>query len=814
MKKIILLPVFIILTNYLVAQPPSPSAEKIIVPVINEQQAGMPNVTVELLRTKDSLLIKAGITDSLGIAEFQQIPAGSYLFRVSSVAYSTAYTSIINIPLAETTGISPIILKIEPASLQGVTLLSKKPFIQQLPGKTIINVDAGITNAGTSVLEVLEKLPGVSIDKNGTIILKGRPGVMIMIDNKPAYVSGSDLVNMLSNMSSSEIDIIELISNPSSQYDASGNAGIINLKTRKITQKGFNGSINASYGHGRYYKNNNSLVLNYRNPKWNFFLNYSVNANKGYSDIYALRNYYKADGITIETMLDQPSWFTSEGRSHTIRSGADYLINKKTSIGIALSGISSSRNGTGNNTAIWKDAGGATDSVILTYNNNKNRWRNKGANFNVRHSFNADRELTADVDILDYNINTHQAFQNNLDNPGGYEEAFKGELPSLIKIISVKSDYVTTLSKEMKLESGFKSSHITTDNNAAYFYRDGMDWKEDPGKTNHFLYTENINALYSSFKKKKSGRLSMEGGLRYEYTHYNARQAGNSIQRDTSFSRNYGSLFPSASFQFEADSVHQFTFTAGRRIDRPAFQKLNPFLFIINKYTYQQGNSLITPQYTWNTELSHSFKNIFHTSIGYSITQDYFSQLFLSRSDGTVIYTEGNFDRMRNFNASLSANISPTPWWVFSAQATMNQKKIEGILWTNYTAAITQFNFNMNNQFKFKKDWTAELTGFYITKNQNDIQEILEPTGQLGAGVSRQVLKNKGTIRLSFRDIFYTQAMEGLTQFKQSDEYFIIKRDSRVVTIGFTYRFGKSFNAMPKRSNQASEEMERAGNSN
>lgn len=813
MKKIIILPVIIALTNYLVGQPLLPPSDKIIVPVINEQQSGIPNVTVELLRMKDSLLVKAGITDSLGMAEFQQIPGGAYFLRVSSVAYATAYTPVFNIPLNEARGMPAIILTIKPASLQGVIIVSKKPFIQQLPGKTIINLEAGITNAGTSVLEVLEKLPGVSIDKNGNVILKGRPGVMIMIDNKPAYVSGSDLVNMLSNMSSSQIDIIELMGNPSSQYDAAGNAGIINLKTRKTTQKGFNGSINTTYRQGRHYKNNNSLVLNYRNPKWNIFLNYSLNANKGYSDIYALRQYYKADGKTIETILDQPSWFTSEGSNHTLRSGADYFINKKTSIGIALSGVHTSRHGTGNNTAIWKDAGGSTDSVIFTHNNNKNKWRNKAANLNIRHAFNADKELTIDVDILDYHINTRQAFQNNLVSPGGYEEAFKGELPSLINIITVKSDYATALSKEIKLESGFKTSHITTDNNAAYFYRDGIEWKEDPGKTNHFLYSENIRAIYSSVKRK-SARLTMEGGLRYEYTHYNARQAGNSIQRDSAFSRNYGGLFPSASLQFEADSIHQFSLTAGRRIDRPAFQKLNPFLFIINKYTYQQGNSLIRPQYTWNTELSHSYKNILITSIGYSITQDYFSQLFLSRSDGTVIYTEGNFSRMRNFSASLSANISPAPWWVFSAQATINQKKIQGLLWTEYEAAITQFNFNMNSQFNFIKNWTAELTGFYITKSQNDIQEILEPTGQVGAGVSRQVLKNKGTIRLSFRDIFYTQAMEGLTLFKQSDEYFIIKRDSRVATIGFTYRFGKSFKAMPKRSNQASEEMKRVGNSN
>ena len=185
-----------------------------------------------------------------------------------------------------------------PVALKGVTITAKKPFIQQLPGKTIINVDASITNAGTTVMEVLEKSPGITIDKDGNINLKGRAGVLIMIDNKPTYLSGTDLTNLLLGMNSSQIEVIELMTNPSAQFDAAGNAGIINIKTKKNKQRGFNGAINSSYGQGRYYKTNNSLQLNYRKDKWNYFLNYSLNANKGFSDMYALRTYYKEDRQT------------------------------------------------------------------------------------------------------------------------------------------------------------------------------------------------------------------------------------------------------------------------------------------------------------------------------------------------------------------------------------------------------------------------------------------------------------------------------------------------------------------------------------
>lgn len=791
---------------------PAPGIEKLIVSVLNDKQAAISDATVEVLNVADSSLVKAAVSDSMGMAHFPQLAPGNYIIRASSVTHNVQYSAPLQIPEDAEKPIT-LVLYQSNASLQGVTVTSKKPFIQQLPGKTVINVEASITNAGTTALEVLEKSPGVTVDKDGNISLKGRSGILIMIDNKPAYISGTDLVNMLSGMSSNQIDVIELITNPSAQYDAAGNAGIINIKTKKNKQRGFNGTVSTAYGQGRYYKNNNSLLLNYRNGGWNFFFNYSLNANKGFTELYALRSYYRPDQ-SIEALLDQPSMFRGEGRSHTLRTGVDYFLDPKTTLGIALTGIYSSRRGSGNNTAVWKDDTGATDSVIHTNNASRNKWKNGAINLNARHSFNSSQEISADIDLLKYDIFTHQAFQNQLLAQGGYEEAFKGDLPSQIDIFSAKTDHTARFDKEFKLESGLKFSRINTDNIAAYFYFDGTNWREDLGKTNHFLYTENIKAAYSNIEKK-SGRWTLQGGLRFEHTDYKANQLGNSQQKDSSFTRQYSSLFPSASVNVEADSLHQFMFSAGRRIDRPAFQKLNPFLYIINKYTYQRGNSLIRPQYTWNLEFSHVFKSMITTTLGYSNTSDYFSQLFIANpDDGTVIYTEGNFKRMRNVSASVSAAATPLSWWSFSAMALYNHKKIEGVLWKDYTATIGQLNFNVNNQFRFKKNWAAELSGFYITKNQNDIQEVLEPTGQVSAGVSKQVLKNKATIRLTIRDIFYTQAMAGMTYFENTDEYFKLTRDTRVCTIGFTYRFGKTYKTNKRSSGGASDEMERVGTGN
>jgi hypothetical protein len=263
---------------------------------------------------------------------------------------------------------------------------------------------------------------------------------------------------------------------------------------------------------------------------------------------------------------------------------------------------------------------------------------------------------------------------------------------------------------------------------------------------------------------------------------------------------------------FEPDSVNVFSISASRRIDRPAFQKLNPFLFIINKYTYEQGNPFYRPQYTWNAELNYLYKNILTAGISYGITTDYFSQIFPVDSSGIVIYTEGNLGQLQNFGASVGLQLVPSSWWSFSFQAVLNRKKMEGVIMQRMTANITQYNINLNNQFQFKKGWSGELTGFYNSTSQQDIQEIVDPAGQLSAGISKSVLQNKATLKLSVRDIFYTNWMKGLTNFTNATEYFKITRDTRAVTISFTWRFGKAFKTARRSEGSAKDEIQRVGN--
>ncbi|MDQ3277458.1 MAG: TonB-dependent receptor [Bacteroidota bacterium] len=776
--------------------------------VTDPEQEPISQATVELRKLPDSALVKVQMTNEDGSVVFTNLKASAYFCQVSHTGFSLVTTPLLSLAEGVSTAATVVL---EPAgnAMTGITVTARKPFIELKPGKTVVNVEAGISSAGATAMEVLEKMPGVTVDKDGNISLKGKSGVLVMIDGKQTYLDPSQLATLLNGMSATQMEQVEIMNQPPAGFDAAGNAGIINIRLKKSRQRGFNGSITTAYAQGVYPKTNNNLQLNYRSGAWSVFGSYSVNVNASFSRIYALRTYYNAAG-NIASLLEQPSYFRGGGNTHNIRAGVDYALSGKTTVGLTLNSLLLGRNSTTTNKAIWMNAQKVQDSLILTTGQNTADWKNAGANLNFKHSFSATRELTADVDVIGYRLRGNQTFENRLLFPGTYREASQAYLPSDLRIVSAKTDY-TSQWKGIRLQTGLKASHITTDNLAQYEMNDGGGWQQDDGKSNHFLYTERIQAAYAN-TETKTGGWTLQGGLRFEATSYDARQLGNSRQKDSSFSRSYASLFPSVLTTFEADSNHSVSFSAGRRIDRPGFQKLNPFIFIINKYTYQQGNPYYRPQYTWNTELSHVYKNRLITSFGYSITTDYFSQIFPVDNNGLVIYTEGNLGKLQQYTLSVSAQLAPAAWWSLTAQGVGTHKEMEGVIGKKLHASVNQFELNLNNQFRFKKGWSGEISGFYTSRSQTDIQEIVDPAGQLTAGIAKTVLQNKGTLKLAVRDIFYTQWMKGNTFFPQATEYFKITRDSRVVHVSFSYRFGKTFKAGKRSDGAASEEIKRVGN--
>ncbi|MEX6686195.1 TonB-dependent receptor [Danxiaibacter flavus] len=808
-KKITLLGLlFLLITGLAFAQG---NAGK-IVGTVKSGGKSIEGATVSLLSSKDSSLVKMVVSDKDGNYVINKITSGKYLISVAALNYTTTYSKEIAVVKdGDYVTAGAIELVAAANGLANVTVATKRPAIEARPDKMVVNVDAAVTNVGSTALEVLEKSPGVVVDKDGNISLNGKSGVTVMIDGKPSYVSGADLTNLLSSMNANQLDQIELMSNPSSKFDAAGNSGIINIKTKKNKAKGFNGSVTASYGQGRYPKTNNSLNLNYRNGKFNVFMNYALNGGQGFGDLHIMRTYTGSDG-KVTSIFDQPTHFKGSNLTNSLKVGMDYYLSQKTTIGFVANGFITNRTGKNNSTGYLQDASGNTDSIAQTNSRDDSHWTNGSFNLNLRHQFDSARELTADADYIRYGATNTQNFINHSYYPDGTDismDILRGNLPSDIRIYSFKSDYTQSFKKSLKLETGIKTSYVKTDNTADYYNWYNNDWKIDYEKTNHFIYEENINAAYANLNKQWK-KFSLQLGLRFENTNYKGHQLGNEQRKDSAFNRTYNNLFPTLYTSYNVDSSNQLTVSYGRRIDRPAYQDLNPFLFFINKYTYAQGNPFLLPQYTNNLELSHVWKNKITTTLSYSKTTQYFTNIFRTEGEVTIL-TDGNLGEMKNFGARVNWQQDVVKWWNVNINVNANYKKVNGFAnGSGIVSAAWNGQLNVNNQFKFEKGWAAELSGFYNSKDIEG-QFIIGPFGQVSAGVSKQVLKNKGTVKLNVRDIFYTQVIDGHIKYQNVNEHFIQSRDSRVVNISFTWRFGKPLKDAPRKKNDngASEEQNR-----
>lgn len=772
--------------------------------VVNEHRQPVAGATVRLLN--DGKVVKMMAAGEDGKAMFEIVKKGVYRFLISGTGYQPKATEEYKLPGA---GGDTVVLMPVHTSLQEVTVTGRTPPVERKRDRTIVNVESSVTNTGSTVLEVLERSPGVTVDRSGGITLNGKQGVTVMIDDRLTYLSGEELNDLLSSMSSSQVSKIELIPHPPAKYDASGSAGIINIKTKKSSNDGFNGSLTTSYGQGIYPKNNNNLTLNYRKGRVNAFVNYTYSFTKYLTDLYAYRTYYD-DGKDVTAILRQPSYFKGTIHNHTLKTGLDYTLSPGTTVGLVLTGIRIDRKGENTSNADWLRPDGALDSSVLTNSKPANLWKNGGVNVNGRQRLSRHADLSVDLDYLHYSIRRYQGFDNHLLGGGGYNEVFRSHTPTTIDIFSGKMDATVKLSADVNLQTGVKLSSNHTDNAALYENFESPEWVKDDTRSNQFLYRENIRAIYGTLEGKID-RVSYQAGLRYEYTSYKGHQLGNSLQKDSSISRRYGSLFPSGYVSYKLDTLNSLTLTVARRIDRPAFQSLNPFLYIINKYTYEEGNAYLLPQYSWNIELTHQYGELLTTGISYSRISDYFSQFFLSDTTKSVLYyTQGNVGLVHIAGVTASISLTPVSWLSMQLTAVYNYKQLRGFNGSGYTSSINQLNLNINNQLTFGKGYTGELSGFYTTRARNDIQELLYPTGQLSAGVSKGILKKKGTLKLSYRDIFYTNAMEGLTSFPNAMEYFKLRRDTRVVTLAFSWRFGKTFK-VTRHQDGADEERERIG---
>jgi hypothetical protein len=695
--------------------------------------------------------------------------------------------------------------------LNQVVVSSKKPLYEIKIDRTVVNVDASPSNVGANVIEVLEKAPGVNVDKDGNISLKGKNAVLVMIDGRPSYLSPADLFNYLKSLPATSIDQIELMTNPPAKYDASGNAGVINIKTKKTKIMGFNGTYNSSFGQGVYNRNSNSLNMNYRKNKINIFSNMSYSNWGGFNKLNIIRK-YKDENNIVKAVFDQNSYAKNEQNNNlNLKIGLDYSVSNKTNIGIVLSGFSNPESSKNNNISLLKNASYNVDSIVNSENNIKNNWENISSNIYLQHKFDSlGKELSIDIDASRFKSNSESVLINKMLNANNIlrssEELF-GNFPIDIKIASIKTDYTRPLKNKAKFEFGAKSSYVETTNEANFFNIFPTGKTIDYNKTNSFNYTENINAAYLNYNKEIN-KWGIQIGLRAENTNAKGYQKGNAIRTDSSFVRNYTNLFPTSYITYSANEKNQYSINFGRRIDRPSYQDLNPFIFYLDNFTYNKGNPFLQPQISNNFELGYTYNQFITTTINYSITDKIFQESMIQDGFATIVQTN-NIGTKTNYG--ISTNIQYEAKKIFSSNVyfayTHDNYKGE-VAGDKLDLSADMYLISVNNQFKFNKGWSAELSGWYRTKGIEG-QLLINPLSQTSMAVQKQVLKNKGTFKLGVRDIFLTNFPSGIIRFSKTEASFSNRRDSRIFSLSFTYRFGKSFKAITKKSSGSDDEKSR-----
>lgn len=769
--------------------------------VVDNNQKGIDGATVFLLSATDSILVKTTLADPDGSFSFASIKNGQYRIKVTYIGYqnfSGAAFSVNN----QAVILPAIIINPTAKALKQVEIIAQKAYIEQKIDRTVVNVGASISNTGANALEALEKAPGVTIDDNGQISLKGKGGVMVLIDDKPTYLSGEDLANYLKAMPASQLDQIELMTNPPAKYDAAGNAGIINIKTKRSKIRGFNGSLAASAGMAASWRTLESLNLNYHTAKVNWFALAGYGVQNNFRRLDVTRTYLDAQG-KVSSSYTEMAFFHPTTYSPNLKMGMDYYLSPKTTLGIVLTGtITSGHNANPVNSNL-RNATGQIDSLINSNNYTKTKNHSGGINLNYSHQFDSlGKVLTFDLDYLKYDNNRNQTFFNNTYNAagalGGVQD-ITDNLPATIAIYAVKTDYVQPLRNKAKLSAGLKTSYVNTDNSANYFNLINGASVVDNNNTNRFLYRENISAAYASYNQEFK-RLSLQAGLRMEHTDVSGHQLGNARAPDSSFAQHYTDLFPTVYLLYKLDSTGNNTLklSYGRRVSRPYYQDLNPFITILDKYSAFEGNPFLKPQYSTDYELMYSYKSAFSVGLEYNPING--NQLEYDFQQGSVFMaTSINLGKRTFMGIEANLNINPVKWWTLSLHAELNHTSYHGQLPDFYLDnSSTYCYFSNNNQFDFSHGWSGEIFSYYLSPGiDGQFTHIFRE--QTNAGIAKKILKNKGTVKLSARDVFRANFSGGnIRNIPNTLATYHNDNANRSVTLGFTYNFGSNKNAKKK----------------
>lgn len=786
-------------------------ATKVSGALVNDQGKPLDYATVSLLRASDSTVVKGALSNDAGVYVFTNIKAGNYIIKASVVGYQKAVSKSFSVPANASQVTAPALnLHTGSTELKGVTITATKPLIERKIDRTVMNVENSVLAAGNTAMEILERAPGVTVDKDDNISLKGKQGVTVMINDKLTYLTAAQLATLLRSTDGNTIKSIEIITNPSAKYDAAGNSGIINIKLKKNTQSGTNGSITVGGAKSKYWRDNSSLNLNHKQGNLNVFTSLSRGDNKRGHDIGIDR--IITDSLGNKTYFNQKSSLPSINHYNNYRLGADYDLTPKHTIGFVVSGYSNSEKDLNDNRTIIGKQFGVPDSSLRTTSDIRQTYKNFALNLNDRLKLDTSgQELSIDLDYSKFRNNSNAMYNTDYFLPDGSvqhaPQMLRNQTPSTISIYTGKADYTKPLTKTIKLEAGVKFSSVKTDNDLqAQIFSNGA-YINDTTRTNRFIYTEKINAGYLNLNKQFK-KFSVQLGLRAEQT----RSTGNLIG-STPVKRSYLNLFPSVFINQTINDKNEVSFSYSRRIDRPGYDDLNPFIYYLDPYTYSQGNAFLNPQYTQNFELNYTYNKTINVSLGYSHTTDAITELILTEGKRSF-ETHQNLQTQTGYNVNINTPFTITKWWEGNVNATAFYLgfKSDTLAGQKFNDGQWAFQGRTTQTFKFA-GYRFEVTGDYQSSLTYGIYKI-RPRYSVDMGVSKSFMEKKFNIKASCDDIFNIRRNDLSSQVVNNNFVIKQKNDTRVMRLTFTYNFGNSSIKMRQHRSGADDEKGRVKGAN
>lgn len=761
-----------------------------------------------VLMNKDSVFMKGTLSSNDGTFLFEKMESGVYRIMVRNVEFNTFISEPINLETDQNFSLDTIALETKITGLSEVVIKGEKALIEIKPDKMVYNVSASANASGNNGLELLSKTPGVVVDLDQNIVLQGKSGVRIYINGRPSRLSGSDLTNMLEGMRSDDIESIDIITNPSSKYEAEGSGGIIDIKLKRNASGGFNGNVIGNYSKGTYARSSLGTTLNYNGKKVNFYSN--INA----SDFTSQEDFVQTTERE-KYILDLESYSQSHRKGINLIGGIDYKINSESTLGLDVKALINRRNGDLESNTIIQDV----YNIELTERlNSKVIDQSPSDNYNMNmyynYSPNGSSNFSADLSLGKYtNDKSTQQPNAYYDLDGNLLRTVDNEYNAdkEISIVSAKVDYEKRVNK-LSFGAGGKYSYISTDNTLEFYNIEDGEPVLDINRSNQFSYLEQIAAAYFTFGATVTDRINVNAGLRVENTSSLGELVSAVPTDEDVVSRNYTSWFPNISIAYDDQQNHGISINIGRRITRPNYQDLNPFETKLSEISSWKGNPFLQPNFITNYQISYSFKRKLIISNNFSITKDFFATIFEVVDDKSTILIPRNMAKVYNNGLSASYSFRAFEWWNFTSFFIYNYSKYDGDLeGTVIDIVANTANFRLQNNFNLPKDIRFEVSYFASTPWIWRGSVNVEGGQRLDLGVKREFFKDKLLLQLTANDIFNTSS-----DYAYNSDYGgmiidgVISFDNRRFGVSATYKFGNQKMKTKRRNKSAiDDEMNR-----